>query len=100
MNSYAESYYAHTIDGAMKNRELETAYRRGFDQAIYFMLSDAGATPEEIHGWTYKRKIEAWRSKGSQLRVKRVNAPRQNCTDVHNFRDIIAKILLRPCNES
>ena len=100
MTGYWRASGADTQQKKMTEIERESAYRRGFDQAVYFMLKDAGATDKEIHSWTYKQKIEKWRSDGNSFRMKRVNAPRQNCTDVHNFRDIIAKILLRPCNES
>ena len=100
MTGYWNARNAKTAEAKKAERERESSYRRGFDQAIAFMLYDAGATNSEVQAWTYKRKVAEWRSRANRFQVNREEAPRQDCHDVHNFRDIIAKLLLRPCNES
>ena len=39
----------------------EQAYRRGFDQAIAFLLMDLGLTNKQIQDLFYKKKVGWWR---------------------------------------
>lgn len=47
----------HKFEGGMTDR----AYRRGFDQATYFLLKYLGLTEEEVHEWRHKKRLADWR---------------------------------------
>lgn len=40
----------------------DKAYRRGFDQAIAFVMQDCGLTQSQINQFRYKEKIAKWRA--------------------------------------
>lgn len=55
---------------------LEKAYRRGYDQGLYFALKAAGASDSQIQELAYKVRIENWRYGRKQYSLKRrQNAP-------------------------
>ena len=70
--------------------EEEKAYRRGFDQALAFLLMDQGATNKDIQDLTYKRRIGNWRHgrKGFDLR-KREEAPRMTISEAREVRSVL-----------
>ena len=65
----------------------ERAYRRGFDQALAFVLMDLGVTNKDVQNLPYKRKIGNWRHgrNGFSLR-KREEAPRMTISEKREVR--------------
>jgi hypothetical protein len=57
--------------------DIDVAYRRGFDQAIAFLLLDAGASQNQINKLLYKKRLAAWRAEGKGwIHDLRQDAPR------------------------
>ena len=58
-------------------KDCDTAYRRGFDQAIAILLVDCGVTEEQIEKLLYKKRVAKWRSEAKGWTYElRKNAPR------------------------
>lgn len=58
-------------------QDIDVAYRRGFDQAIAFLLLDSGATQHQINKLLYKKRVAAWRAEGKGwIHDLRQDAPR------------------------
>ena len=58
-------------------QDIDVAYRRGFDQAIAFLLLDAGASQSQINKLLYKKRVAAWRAEGrGWIQDLRQDAPR------------------------
>ena len=58
-------------------KDCDTAYRRGFDQAIATLLLDCGVTEEQAEKFGYKKRVAEWRSQAKGFTYDlRKNAPR------------------------
>ena len=57
--------------------DIDVAYRRGFDQAIAFLLLDSGAAQHQVNKLLNKKRVAAWRAEGKGwIHDLRQDAPR------------------------
>ena len=70
--------------------DAENAYRRGFDQALAFILQDNGAEPHQINELPYKTRVENWRyGREGMSRSRRIEAPRMTQQEAREFRKVL-----------
>lgn len=67
-------------------KDCDTAYRRGFDQAIAFLMQDCGLSQAQINSFKYKETVAQWRAgAGGFTRDLRNDAPRMNRDEARQF---------------
>ena len=64
----------------------DEAYRRGFDQALAFVMQDCGLTQSQITQFRYKEKIAKWRSEARGFTPRlREDPPRMSQDEAKQF---------------
>ena len=70
--------------------EAEKAYRRGFDQALAFVLYDNGAKNHQVQNLAYKKRVTAWRNGREKGDGPRENdPPRMTMKEAQEWRHIL-----------